>query len=127
MYFIYCTIFEVRICNYFSVLVMQLGAMSLLFQVSWRFTTFPPEDIVCIIFCGVHKSLTLGMPMLKIMFEDSPHLAAMSLPLLIYHPTQIFLGGVLAPYMRSTIFRTNTRYMVQTLQRVILISVSNVY
>ena len=48
--------------------------------------------------------------MLKILFEDSPHLAAMSLPLLIYHPTQMFRGGILATYIKSTIFCTNTRY-----------------
>ena len=84
-------------------MMMQLGSMMLLYRSSTWISWFSPEDTVCIIFCGVHKSLTLGMPMLKILFEDSPHLAALSLPLLIYHPTQILLGGLLAPYLKSLI------------------------
>uniref|UniRef100_A0A3B5LGW9 Sodium/bile acid cotransporter n=1 Tax=Xiphophorus couchianus TaxID=32473 RepID=A0A3B5LGW9_9TELE len=62
---------------------------------------FSPADTVAIIFCSTHKSLTLGIPMLKIVFEGYQHLSLISVPLLIYHPAQILLGSVLVPTIRS--------------------------
>ena len=43
----------------------------------------------------------LGIPILKIVFTESPHLSAYSLPLLIYHPTQILLGSFLVPFLQT--------------------------
>jgi len=57
--------------------------------------------VICITFCGTHKSLTLGMPMLKIIFENHPQFSLISLPLLMYHPTQIMLGGLMVPAARN--------------------------
>lgn len=41
-----------------------------------------------------------GIPMLKIVFNGHPALTLISVPLLVYHPTQILLGGVLVPWVR---------------------------
>lgn len=65
-------------------------------QVDW---TRP--DIVSILFSSVHKSLTLGVPVLKIVFASSPILPLLSLPLLMYHPIQIVVGGLAAPSIRN--------------------------
>lgn len=62
---------------------------------------FKPADTVAMMFCSTHKSLTLGIPMLKIVFQGYKYLSLISIPLLIYHPTQILLGGVLVPFVRS--------------------------
>uniref|UniRef100_A0A3B4XM40 Sodium/bile acid cotransporter n=1 Tax=Seriola lalandi dorsalis TaxID=1841481 RepID=A0A3B4XM40_SERLL len=62
---------------------------------------FSPADTVAIVFCSTHKSLTLGIPMLKIVFAGYEHLSLISVPLLIYHPAQILLGSVLVPTIRS--------------------------
>ena len=43
----------------------------------------------------------LGIPILKIVFTESPNLSAYSLPLLIYHPTQILLGSFLVPFLQT--------------------------
>lgn len=45
-------------------------------------------------------SLT-GIPILKIVFGSSEHLSSMTLPLLVYHPTQILLGSALVPFLHS--------------------------
>lgn len=42
-----------------------------------------------------------GVPILKIVFADSDHLSLMTLPLLVYHPTQILLGSALVPFLHS--------------------------
>uniref|UniRef100_A0A8C7FRC0 Solute carrier family 10 member 7 n=1 Tax=Oncorhynchus kisutch TaxID=8019 RepID=A0A8C7FRC0_ONCKI len=62
---------------------------------------FTPADTVAIMFCATHKSLTLGIPMLKIVFEGYEHLSLISVPLLIYHPAQILLGSILVPTIKS--------------------------
>uniref|UniRef100_A0A3B5QCI5 Sodium/bile acid cotransporter n=1 Tax=Xiphophorus maculatus TaxID=8083 RepID=A0A3B5QCI5_XIPMA len=81
---------------------IQVSFMLLTFAFSTRSGSgFSPADTVAIIFCSTHKSLTLGIPMLKIVFEGYQHLSLISVPLLIYHPAQILLGSVLVPTIRS--------------------------
>ena len=41
--------------------------------------------------------------MLKIVFATNPELSTLAVPLLIYHPTQILLGGFLVPFLQSWI------------------------
>ncbi|XP_045408041.1 sodium/bile acid cotransporter 7 isoform X1 [Lemur catta] len=81
---------------------IQLSFMLLTFIFSTRNNSgFTPADTVAIIFCSTHKSLTLGIPMLKIVFAGHEHLSLISVPLLIYHPVQILLGSVLVPTIKS--------------------------
>lgn len=62
---------------------------------------FTAKDTVAIMFTATHKSLTLGIPMLKIIYSGSDHLSLLSIPLLCYHPTQILLGGCLVPSVQN--------------------------
>lgn len=81
---------------------IQISFMLLTFTFSTRSnSTFSPADTVAIVFCSTHKSLTLGIPMLKIVFAGFEHLSLISVPLLIYHPAQILLGSVLVPSIRT--------------------------
>ncbi|XP_072039872.1 sodium/bile acid cotransporter 7-like isoform X2 [Amphiura filiformis] len=78
------------------VLLLQVLLLLLTWSVSqWKSLGYSPADTVAIMFCSTHKSLTLGIPMLKIVFAGYEHLSIISIPLLIYHPTQILLGGLL--------------------------------
>ncbi|XP_023589343.1 sodium/bile acid cotransporter 7 isoform X3 [Trichechus manatus latirostris] len=86
----------------FIIFSIQLSFMLLTFIFSTRSNSgFTPADTVAIIFCSTHKSLTLGIPMLKIVFAGHEHLSLISVPLLIYHPAQILLGSVLVPTIKS--------------------------
>ena len=55
--------------------------------------------------CVHNASLLLqnptGIPILKIVFPDSKMFGLISLPLLVYHPTQILLGSLLVPYLQT--------------------------
>ncbi|XP_046384372.1 sodium/bile acid cotransporter 7-like isoform X2 [Ischnura elegans] len=89
------------------VVAVQIFLLYLAFAVASRLKEwFTPPDVVTILFCSTHKSLTLGVPMLRVLFGGYSHLAQISLPLLVYHPTQILLGGMLAsqlgPWLRYT-------------------------
>ncbi|XP_066144878.1 sodium/bile acid cotransporter 7-B-like [Euwallacea fornicatus] len=86
----------------FSVLILQIILIIISFRVSDFFKTyFSAADIIAIVFCSTHKSLTLGIPILKIMFQGYSHLSQISLPLLVYHPTQIILGGLMVPQLKD--------------------------
>ncbi|XP_076019028.1 sodium/bile acid cotransporter 7 isoform X2 [Genypterus blacodes] len=86
----------------FIIFSIQVSFMLLIFIFCTRPRTgFTPADTVAIVFCSTHKSLTLGIPMLKIVFAGYEHLSLISVPLLIYHPAQILLGSVLVPTIRS--------------------------
>ncbi|KFV90570.1 PREDICTED: sodium/bile acid cotransporter 7, partial [Eurypyga helias] len=86
----------------FIIFSIQMSFMFLTFLFSTRNNSnFTPADTVAIIFCSTHKSLTLGIPMLKIVFAGYEHLSLISVPLLIYHPAQILLGSLLVPTIKS--------------------------
>ncbi|XP_024833200.1 sodium/bile acid cotransporter 7 isoform X4 [Bos indicus] len=86
----------------FIICSIQLSFMLLTFIYSTRNNSgFTPADTVAVMFCSTHKSLTLGIPMLKIVFAGHEYLSLISVPLLIYHPVQILLGSVLVPTIKS--------------------------
>ncbi|XP_033097371.1 sodium/bile acid cotransporter 7-like isoform X1 [Anneissia japonica] len=75
---------------------LQVLLLSLTFFVSKHPRLgFAAADTVTIMYCATHKSLTLGIPMLKIIYAGYDYLSLISIPLLVYHPTQILLGGFL--------------------------------
>ncbi|CAG9767708.1 unnamed protein product [Ceutorhynchus assimilis] len=106
----------------FSVLLLQIALIILSFKISSSMKkSFTPADVIAIVFCSTHKSLTLGkftflikvvsklnifflfsgIPILKIMFHGYSHLSQISLPLLVYHPTQIILGGLMVSQLKD--------------------------
>jgi len=84
------------------IICLQCCLLMLTFSLAtMKDTTFMPADTVAIMFCSTHKSLTLGIPMLKIVFSGYKYLSLISIPLLIYHPVQILLGGLLVPVVKG--------------------------
>jgi solute carrier family 10 (sodium/bile acid cotransporter), member 7 len=55
----------------------------------------PPERIVMVI-SGAQKSLATGVPLAKVIFGAHPGLGLILLPIMIYHPLQLFICGWLA-------------------------------
>ncbi|XP_059157776.1 sodium/bile acid cotransporter 7-like isoform X3 [Physella acuta] len=79
----------------FIIFCLQSGIMCLLlFLTSSSVFNFDCLDCVTIAFSGTHKSITLGMPVIEIIFEGNPNISYLSVPLLIYNPMQIVLGGM---------------------------------
>lgn len=84
-----------------------LGALSLGVWVSGRFVLASAEDRIAAFYCGSQKSLAVGVPYAVAIFTagngelDS---GAVLLPLLFYHPLQLFLGvGLIG--LRRQLFR----------------------
>lgn len=57
---------------------------------------FSREDRIAAIFCGSKKTLASGVPMAKLIFGAHPALGLILLPIMIYHPLQLVICGVLA-------------------------------
>jgi len=49
--------------------------------------------MLCTDRCGATKTIALGFPMIAVLFGSQPNVGLLSLPLLIYHPSQIVIGS----------------------------------
>jgi len=78
------------VCAVLFAVVMGLTAM-----VS-RALGFSRADQIAAIFCGSKKTLASGVPMAKLIFGAHPGLGLILLPIMIYHPLQLIVCGVLA-------------------------------
>ncbi|MFW5995560.1 MAG: bile acid:sodium symporter [Spirochaetia bacterium] len=63
-------------------------------------------DRLTLLFCAPQKTLAMGIPLLSVYFSSRPDILAFAiLPLLFYHPFQIFAAGVvralISPHSRS--------------------------
>lgn len=84
-------------------LIMSLAiCMVVLFSViqlmrwSAKILGFDHADEVAAVFCGSKKTLAAGIPMAKVIFGADPRLGMILLPIMIYHPLQIFYCAILA-------------------------------
>jgi solute carrier family 10 (sodium/bile acid cotransporter), member 7 len=58
------------------------------------------EDRITAFFVGPEKTLALGAPLLTIFFEGQDILGVALLPLVIYHPWQLFVAGIMVSRIR---------------------------
>ena len=60
-----------------------------------RLARYDAADAIVMVFCGAQKSLATGVPLAKIIFGAHPGLGLMLLPIMIYHPLQLFVCGAI--------------------------------
>lgn len=84
-------------------LVISVAASVLLLAVALALTWsagkllgFERADRIAALFCGSKKTLASGVPMARLIFGAQPSLAIVLLPIMIYHPLQLVVGGWLA-------------------------------
>jgi len=73
-----------------------------------KYFHFNERDVIALLFTASHKSLTIGIPLIRIVYGHHSFLGYISLPLLIYHPAQIILGSALTPYLRNWLSPANS-------------------
>lgn len=59
---------------------------------------FSTEDRIAAIFCGSKKTLASGLPMAHLIFGAHPALGLILMPIMIYHPLQLAIGGVISQH-----------------------------
>ncbi|PMG97049.1 bile acid:sodium symporter family protein [Vibrio breoganii] len=81
-----------------SALICLAVLMVMVHGIQWgaRKVGFNHQDEVAAVFCGTKKTLAAGMPMAKVIFAHDPNLGMILLPIMLYHPIQIFYCAILA-------------------------------
>ena len=76
---------------------LVLLALAMLFvTIASRALGFTLPDRIAALFCGSKKTLASGVPMARLIFGAHPGLGLILLPIMIYHPLQLVVGGWLA-------------------------------
>jgi sodium/bile acid cotransporter 7 len=85
-----------------TIAMAMLGAGGLLLVVlaagtfAVRRFGFSHADEVAAVFCGSKKTLASGVPMAQLIFGANPALGVIVLPIMFYHPIQLFVCSILA-------------------------------
>jgi sodium/bile acid cotransporter 7 len=106
---------EVTTNQFLAVLTGVLILLLVMTAVAWWGSGMIRLDAasrVTALFCGSQKTLALGLPMAGILFEDLPvDLSMLVFPLLLYHPLQLLLAGLLtSPLKQWVIENSETSY-----------------
>lgn len=72
------------------------AGMSLLIAMVCRAANLGREDFIAAYFCSVKKTLAMGVPMAMLIFGRRADLSLILLPIMFYHPLQLFVNGLLA-------------------------------
>ncbi|UPR59772.1 bile acid:sodium symporter [Vibrio sp. ED004] len=105
VYSAFCDSIEHGIWSDFSPMLLLVSAviclvvlMVMVHGIQWsaRKVGFNHQDEVAAVFCGTKKTLAAGIPMAKVIFAHNPNLGMILLPIMLYHPIQIFYCAVLA-------------------------------
>ena len=75
----------------FSIALLGILLVSTYAVASWL--GFSIEDRIAAMFCGSKKTLASGVPMARLIFAGHPGLSLILLPIMIYHPLQLLVGG----------------------------------
>jgi sodium/bile acid cotransporter 7 len=76
--------------------VLLFTGMSLLIYSTCRLVRLNREDGIAAYFCSVKKTLAMGVPLAMLIFGQRSDVPLILLPLMFYHPIQIFINGLLA-------------------------------
>jgi len=60
-----------------------------------------PKLRVMGLFGCTHKTVAMGIPLINAIFEDHPYVGLYTLPLLVWHPSQLMIGTFLSPRLSS--------------------------
>ena len=85
-----------------TVIIATVGSLTLFFMIFvivetvCKFLKFNFEDRIAAVFCGSKKTVASGVPMAQLIFGADPRIGLILLPLMIYHPMQLLICGVMA-------------------------------
>src|SRR4029077_18374352 len=105
VYTAFCDSVEGRIWQHYGIgltLDVLLGVVALFTTVSllvWmvsRLMKLQRADFIAALFCSVKKTLAMGVPLAQLIFGAKGNLGLILLPIMFYHPFQLFVCGLLA-------------------------------
>jgi len=85
----------------FLCVLLLFTGMSLLIYWTCRLLELNRGDRITAYFCSVKKTLAMGVPLAMLIFGARSDIPLILLPLMFYHPIQIFVNGLLANHWRN--------------------------
>jgi len=76
--------------------IALFGTVSLLIYIASHLARMNREDAIACYFCSVKKTLAMGIPLAVLIFGSRNDLSLILLPIMFYHPFQLFTNGLLA-------------------------------
>jgi len=85
--------------------LLHLGSLLVLFSF-FRSKLFIGNDgdygeAAAATFCGAHKTLAFGLPLINTVFEGNPNLASYCAPIMLMHPLQLVIGSAMVPFFEK--------------------------
>jgi solute carrier family 10 (sodium/bile acid cotransporter), member 7 len=80
----------------FTAVIVLFTTVSLLVWFASRVAGLDREDFIAALFCSVKKTLAMGVPLAQLIFGEKANLGLILLPIMFYHPFQLFVCGLLA-------------------------------
>ncbi len=68
-----------------------------------------PKLRVMGLFGCTQKTVAVGVPLIQALYQHDPLIGVYTLPILVWHPMQLFIGSWLAPYLASFVARETQR------------------
>ena len=105
VYSAFCDSVKEKIWNQYGLLltaqillcvVVLFATVSTLIYLAVQLARLNREDAIACYFCSVKKTLAMGIPLAILIFGSRPDLSLILLPIMFYHPFQLFTNGILA-------------------------------
>jgi len=84
--------------NVLVAIVVLFFSVSFLVWITSKVARLGREDFIAALFCSVKKTLAMGVPLAHLIFGANANLGLILLPIMFYHPFQLFVCGLLASH-----------------------------
>jgi solute carrier family 10 (sodium/bile acid cotransporter), member 7 len=110
VYTAFCDSVEGRIWEHYGIgltVKVLIGVVALFTTVSlfvWAASNaarLERDDFIAALFCSVKKTLAMGVPLAQLIFGAKGNLGLILLPIMFYHPFQLFICGLLANHFSA--------------------------
>ena len=110
VYTVFCRTFmdetsEYKISEILLVAVYVLIFVLLIMATSWLALNLifskQPELIVMGYYGCHHKTVAMGLPLIKAIYEEDPKVGMYCLPLLVWHPGQLLIGSLMTSTLKK--------------------------
>jgi sodium/bile acid cotransporter 7 len=110
VYTAFCDSVEGRLWEHYGIgltVKVLVGVIALFMTVSFFVWTISSaarlerDDFIAALFCSVKKTLAMGVPLAQLIFGAQGNLGLILLPIMFYHPFQLFVCGLLANHFSN--------------------------
>ncbi|GKY93562.1 hypothetical protein MPSEU_000323600 [Mayamaea pseudoterrestris] len=92
----------------FTFIIMVIVMIGAWYSLKLLFQDKPKLRVMGLYGC-THKTISIGVPLITALYENSPNIGRYTLPLIIWYPMQVLVGTVLVPRLQAFIRNETAR------------------